>query len=181
MKIQLNGGIIFLIIMTLIMATVTYGQQNVWTRPPILEPAYGDLYLVDNIVPTTINTIDVWENITNKTVQVSANVNLIQLQDDPEPVPQIRLAGVYLAMYSVSLTNKPNIEYQTTMGINSVPQVNCQASRKLGASSDVGNLGSQCFLELQAGDQLSVMIRNVDNNQDPTIVKGNVALLRIDD
>ncbi len=177
MKLKLNETITLGIILILVMAGVAYAQQNnLWTRPQRLERAYADMFLSNNTNATMIDAMSVAVNLSNMSVRQIKNMEFI-----PDRAVEIQIEGIYFIYETKSFSNDPNIEYHSTIGVNGIPQTTCEADRKIGASGDVGNTGSGCILDLEAGDQISLMIENVDNAADPTFSEASLNIFRIDD
>ncbi len=91
-----------------------------------------------------------------------------------------QISGLYKVTFSVSTGNVGNNqEYQFVITKNNIIQNQTDVHRKIGASGDVGSLGSSGFIELAVGDFINLQSRNNDGTADLIIHAINVNLIRI--
>lgn len=87
--------------------------------------------------------------------------------------------GVYSIQYHMSFGGGPTIEYHMSIGVNGLEKEECHGARVIGTGGDVGNMGGTCLLSLEAGDVVTLMVENEDNNQDILIKDVSVNMVLI--
>lgn len=145
-----------------------------WVRPSGL--AYGEMFIENNTVTTTITTQGIFTNITN-----GAKVGVLKQFTYSDGKLTAQVPGLYETDYSLSFEDGNNIEFETAIGINSLNQTNCHTSRKLTVGGDLGNVATSCFIRLVSNDVVTFMVRNVVGTNDLIVEEANLNLIRFDD
>jgi len=134
-----------------------------------LNSYYGEMYTYDSTTATTFAASDVYYNITVD--MAVGELNGFTYSSGVLTVPE---TGVYRCGFSDSFSGGNNIEFHAAIGINGVRSQMCHIQRKLGAGGDVGVAAGSCVLSLTAGDDLTLMMENVDDTTNPTVHDANV-------
>jgi hypothetical protein len=93
----------------------------------------------------------------------------------------IDIAGIYDVKWHSSIRGQTGSTHGIIVGINAVKQDKCYAQRKLG-SADVGSISDGCYLDLNVGDNVSMLVADEDVTlNDLIIVTSNFRLNKIED
>jgi len=93
-----------------------------------------------------------------------------------------QIDGVYKISFSMSFNSEANGGlYGISLHHDYNPDThrNCYARRE--ASSDTGNVGIECFMDLMAGEELGIMVENENTNRDISVQTINLNIVRIGD
>lgn len=130
-------------------------------------------------VTTTISSQGVWVNLTGFDTGEATGQTLNGFTYFTDTLVA-QVSGRYDVDYSLSFGNVGNNqEYQMHITVNGIHQNNTDAHRKVGSAGDVGNSGSGGFVDLSAGDQVNLHIRNNDGTGDVVSHAANVKLVKI--
>jgi hypothetical protein len=130
------------------------------------------------VITTTINTQDVWENVTGFNSSDSGNLLRGFSFDSLDTYLSPSFDGTYKVDYSVSFLGGSNTHYQFSIAVNGVLQPQTDSHRKIGAAADVGNTGGTGYISLSAGDLVQLQVRNIVNTNDINPLAANVNLER---
>ncbi len=133
---------------------------------------YGEMFVEGNVVVTPISSAN---NYTEIQVLLEGLNNGFSYSSSSL---EVGVNGTYKVDYSITFSDANNKNYRSTVGIDMVEQDKCVSGRKI-ANVDLGNMGSNCFLELTEGEVITLLINNLDGAQDPTVEDANINLVRI--
>ncbi len=133
---------------------------------------YGEMFVEGNIVPTPISSAN---NFTVIEVLLEGSLNGFDVIDSTLIV---LINGTYQINYGMTFSDANNKDYRSSVGVNDVAQDKCVSGRRI-ANVDFGNMGSTCLLSLVEGDNVTLVINNLDGAQDPTVEDANINLVRI--
>lgn len=133
---------------------------------------YGEMFVEANNDSTSISSANTYTKI---------GVLLEGLQNgfifnDSDLITEIN--GTYKIDFALDFFDSNLKEFKVTVAIDGVDQDKCVTGRLLQAN-DVGNVGSTCLLELVQGEVVTLVIQNLDGDQDPTIIDANLNLVRV--
>ncbi len=133
---------------------------------------YGEMFVEGNVIDTPISSADNYTEI--QVLLEGLNNGFIYSSSSLEA----GVNGTYKVDYSITFTDANNKNYRSTVGVNMIDQDKCVSGRKI-ANVDLGNMGSNCLLELIEGDNVTLLINNLDGDQDPTVEDANINLVRV--
>jgi len=83
-----------------------------------------------------------------------------------------RCCHIAVSMSFTSAGN--NIRYEWCVGLNGAPITPSIIRNKVGTGADVQSSAAHAFADVDPGDYLELMVRNIDGVDDPTAVTGNL-------
>ena len=79
---------------------------------------------------------------------------------------------------TVSITSPSNnITYEWCIGLNGVPITPSILRQKIGTAGDTQSTAVHAFIDVDNGDYLELMVRNITDAADPTAVTGNLFVM----
>ena len=137
---------------------------------------YGEMYFLNEVTPTTITIADA-NTYYQITSLLAGKLNGFTVTDSNLTA---KVAGTYKLDYHVSFSGGSGNVFELTAGINHEEQTNCEGLRKIGTGGDVGNMGGTCFITVNVGDDVTILI---EDETTPTtnarIYSTNINLVRI--
>lgn len=168
---------------TIACATKATGLNDYWLSGGLtptfgLSTAYGNLYVRGNATATTINTINVWEQIT---VFTTASASKDVTVDPTEDHILINNTGDYQINLSVSFSGGANDTYEVLVKKNNGatdvdPLI---ITSKMGGSGDVVKSAANGIATLTAADTLEVWVRNTDTTANATFIDASLSVERL--
>lgn len=135
---------------------------------------YGEMYIYDNAVATSFTSANIYYNITQGITQ-----GLLDGFTYSSGILTVPKTGVYRCGSSISFSGTASNEYHSAIGVNGIRSTKCHNSRVIGTGGDVGNVGVSCLLSLTNGDEITIMVENIDTASDPTIKDANLNCILI--
>lgn len=135
---------------------------------------FGEMYQTDNTSDTTVNTVNVWEEINNFSVGelqyvTFANSDLtIGALGEGQHTVSCSLSGVPLIL--------PNQIFEFAFSVNNVIQTKTKMSRKFTSTTDVGTVTLRGILDLVENDVIKVELRNTSSDNNFEVHNANVSL-----
>jgi len=144
---------------------VRYGN---WLQP------YGGMFQRDNAIDTTINTVDVWEDVVNFSTgeleQTSFAASVLTTGD---------IATTYKIDYSLCIDNGTNRIYETAIEIDGVIQDESISCTTIPTGGRPDNLGGTFIKTVAAGKDIKLVIRNLSDTTDVLVVHASVSIVGI--
>jgi len=130
----------------------------------------GEIYQNNNANVTTINTVNVWEHVTNfssgELVNITFGSNALTIQS----------TGKYLLMGSISSQSAlANKDFEFAISINDSINTKTISKRRYG-NTDTGSQSISAILNLTASDVIKLEVRNLTDANNITIVDANISL-----
>jgi len=144
--------------------------KSVSIPPPV--STYGEMWGLE-IGETIITSINTYENITGLT---EGELKGVTYSND---TLIIQKAGTYSINSQFSFNDGDNTEYHLSLGKNGNRLKHCHAQRKIGTGGDVGSASFTCIDMFDVGDNLTIMVENVDNTNNPDIQSINLNVVRL--
>ena len=92
---------------------------------------------------------------------------------------QVSQAGTYLASLAGSMSPATNnITFEAAIAVNGTPISKSALPKRAGASEDQTISIGGVLLDLQPSDNISVIVRNLDNTSNVTVTDANFTLVR---
>ena len=88
-------------------------------------------------------------------------------------------SGVYSCNFRADGTGQNNHEYYLTVSVNDVPNENVEVHKKLTSGGDILPMGGFCHLNITAGDNVNLVIKDADGTGAGTYVASTVNFVRI--
>ncbi len=152
------------------------GNLTQTTGDSILNNIYGEMGINDASLAVVIISSGVFENVTGLS-NINEQNGFI-LQDNFTLVTQFN--GLYKVVYSVSYgSDLPNRNWANVVGVNGVTIDKTKSERKISASNDMGYQGGNGNIRLEVGDEVTLMMSNLDTSSDAIINNANLNILRI--
>lgn len=133
----------------------------------------AEMYISDNASATTINTVNVWEEIDNfvagETKGCTISGSDITINTD----------AIYLIVVSISATAAAtNKVFQFSASIDNVIQAHVQIERKF-ATTDVGSMSINGILTLLESEIIKLEVRNITDATNLTIKHANFTMHKL--
>jgi len=90
-----------------------------------------------------------------------------------------QVSGLYQAVYRLSGSGQNNHLYHSSILINNVAQDNCGDHKKMSAGGDIVPMGNSCFIELSAGDDVTVAVMDYGGTGTGDYYSGSLNLIRV--
>jgi len=130
--------------------------------------AFAEMGIQDNVTATTINTVNVWEEISVLEQQDTFNMGV------EGSVMVIPSTGVYFFTYSVSSSAaSANKNFEFAISIDDVIDDESRKERRF-SNTDVGNLGDTGYISVMEGDSVKFEVRNITDNTNTTLESATV-------
>lgn len=126
------------------------------------EDAQAEIWINDNVAETTINTVNVWEQIT----QINQTGELVGWTHNGTGTltAGVFATGKYTMTFSVSSQAvSPGKTYEIAVSINDVIIGKTKSTRRF-TSGDVGNQSGTGLINITAGDNLKLEVRNITDS-----------------
>lgn len=129
---------------------------------------YGGMYIHANATATTINTVNVWEEVDGFTEGLNEGITY----NTDEMI--IETDGVYQCVFTYStLSASANQTFDVALSVNGTIQNKCYTSRRYG-SSDIGVGSGTCLLSVSASDTIRMEVRNITSSSNITFQEANI-------
>jgi len=129
----------------------------------------GQIYVIASNESTPIPDPGIYYNITNN--MTASFLNGFK-QNNGFLIPET--SGWYEAHISLSFTGSVGNEYHISLGINGARQLNCHAAQTFGATGRIVSVSNACPVYLNEGDNLSLMVENVDSSDGINVFDASV-------
>ena len=138
--------------------------------------AYGEMYQNDNATATTINTVDVWEEVNNFS---SGELNLVTFADSDLTVTEV---GKYHLNVSLSgIPQTANHTFEFAISVNDAIVTKTKSKRLFSSVSDSGTISLNGIIDLAVNDVVKLELRNLTTgtNGGFTVQNCNLTLNKI--
>lgn len=140
-------------------------------------PAFGEAYQTGNSTATTINTVNVWEEVDNFIAGENQGVTVAS----GTMTVDSGQGGVYSIAVALSgLAGAANNIYEFAFSVNDTILTKSIGSRKFASTTDAGSVSLNCLSNLSAGDIVKLEVRNTTSASNFTVVNSNMTIQRID-
>lgn len=161
--------IFVVVILCLLLIASRYG--NIDVKNP--QGDLAEMFISDNGSATTINTVNVWEEIDNFTAGETKGCTVsgsdITINTD----------AIYLIVASISATAAAtNKVFQFAASIDNVIQAHIQIERKF-ATTDVGSMSINGILTLLESEVVKLEVRNITDATNITIKHANFTMHKL--
>lgn len=160
--------------------------SNNWRRTPLYDyttgpyvPEYGNIWIEDNGVATTIATVDVWVQVDVFAVNAPSSSNITP--DYTNDHITVDVAGTYLVSFSASFSGAAanqtyEIEARYDNGVNRIRNSHCD--RRV-SSSDVGSCSGMGIVTLAAASTVELWVKNKTTNANITFEDVSLNVIRV--
>lgn len=171
-----------LIVASILATQVAWGWAT-WARP-ITTNVYGEMYnYSSSSTPYSfdIDTAGVYYNLTGLG---AGNINGFTFTEATEQNGGSYLTaqhpGLYLMSFSMSFSSEAQGGlYGISIGHNWNPDTHRDCYARRAAASAVGNVGVTCLMDIERGDNVSVLVENENGNRDMYIHTVNLNVVKI--
>lgn len=141
------------------------------------ENDYGEMYQYDNSNATTINTVDIWEEVNNFTAGELGSTSEGITFNAQSLV--IKRNGLYHVNYSASIeAASTNKDFEFAISVNDNIE-NKSIIKRYIATNDTGDISGTCLINLNKDDYIKFEVRNLTDATNITIVDCNVNLIKV--
>ena len=91
---------------------------------------------------------------------------------------QAEADGLYRIDYTAEGSGQNNHEYITTVMVNDLNQDNCNSAHKLTAGGDITPMDSFCYLDISAGDYITLAVMDWSGTGAGTLYDYDIAIER---
>ena len=139
------------------------------------EP-YGEMWYHNNTgTELDFASSGVWYNLT----MTNSTLNGFTFNDANDYLSP-SYDGLYKAGYTATGDGINNHEYVTTILVNGEAKESCKSHKKMSASNDIITMTGECFIQLNAGDEIKIATMDKDGTGSGTYFGAEVNLVRID-
>ena len=92
----------------------------------------------------------------------------------------VNVSGLYLCNFWASGDGQNNHEYRLSIGVNGVLQDCCEVHKKLSAGNDIVTMSGSCFLRINSGDKLTLVVKDAYGGGDGKYYASNFNLVWVD-
>jgi len=144
-------------------------------------PAYGEIYVEDNVVPTVIPGANTWVQVT---VFTNNGETFGAISDFTQSHVITTQTGIYLVLLSASALSGAGpggiFEAEVRSNNGTVMHENVHWDRRLaGGGNDVGSTSMNGFIACSPGDTFELWVQNKTNGTDITIEDATLTALRV--
>jgi hypothetical protein len=144
----------------------------------LVDTFLGEMYAVDSSSVTTINTVNVWEDVHTTTNTIGEHL-VNWTHSGSVLTAGSGAGGQYLVTVSISsISGVAAKVYQFGVFINDVLQTNLMSERNY-SSTDVGAQSITGFATIAEADEVELKVRNITDNANITIKHANFNLHRL--
>jgi hypothetical protein len=118
---------------------------------------HGEMFVDDSSATVTLTVQNQWEEINGLGAGDLSGYTFA----DSDLTAGADAVGHTLIVYSVSFTGSTGKTLEFGVSVNDAVQSGCKSERKLG-STDIGNTGGVCLLDIVSGDVLKLEVRGLD-------------------
>ena len=138
--------------------------------------AYAEMYQTANSTATTINTVDVWEQVLNFSGGETCNCSVAS----SAMTLGVNAHGKFHVAASVSgVPDAVNQVMEFAISVNDVIATKTTQSRKFSSTTDSGSVAIVAILDLADGDVVKLEVRNTTGDSDFTVQNANVNIGKI--
>lgn len=138
-----------------------------------LQP-YGNMFQVNNATPTTINTVDVFEDVVNFT---AGEVEQTTFASSTLATGSISTA--YLVTYSACIQNSTNVTFETAIEIDGTVRDESHACATIATGGNDVSLSGSFILTIGANKDIKLVIANKTNTANVIVVDASVSVTGI--
>lgn len=135
---------------------------------------HGEAYFHNHDGDTLTFVSDIWYNLS-----FNASKNLNGFTWDGLGNLTCLVSGLYDVGFVACGSGQNNHIYNLAVGINGIVDVNVSAHKKMAAGGDETDMGGSGFIQLTAGDYVSLMIRDHGGSGTGKYIHSNLNLVRI--
>ncbi len=175
------------------------GESNdgtiTWMEDESIFVFDGDLDVSNNFTGNQIHGgvffhNDVEGNVTALTEDVWANFRGFTQDDNGQELNGFsysdsnltaQISGKFSCDFGSTFTGTANNKYHSTIGLNTVPQVNMEAHDRISTGTDILSASDGWFLDLVVGDNLSLMYMNENSGGDTTTLSAHIKCVMVGD
>jgi hypothetical protein len=150
----------------------TIHTDSIKTRVLDYNPPHGVMVFSDSTVTPDL-TQNIWMPITNDQDSLYAKLEATNITLDGDSITAI-IPGSYIMSVTLSFSGSINDVYHMAIFKNNA--ITRFESHRKTSNSDTGFFGVDGYLELEAGDDISIRIRNTANSNDPTFISSQVII-----
>jgi hypothetical protein len=134
---------------------------------------YGEMTVVDNTTETTISSQNTWTKISQF---AQGNLDGVSFSSSELSVSQ---SGTYLASIAGSLSPATTaVSFEVAVAKNGSPVSKSKLPKRVGDNQDQTISIGGVLLDLQPSDNISVIIRNLNNTSNVTVTDANFTLVQ---
>jgi len=143
-----------------------------WSSGSAASSQYAEMYQTNNAIATTINTINVWEEVGN----LSSGLLYGWTYSSGALVAGASAAGVYQLVGSVSSSAvSVNKDFEYAISVEDATEAKSTTKRRF-STSDTGSQSISCLLLIAAGDSVKLEVRNITDATNITVIDCNICL-----
>lgn len=147
--------------------------QNANDVDIVLNPTYGNMYQKGNTTATTIGTKDVFEDVVNFIEGETDDVSFLS------SVLTTNVAGMYAIDYSACVDSSTGNTFETAIEIDGIIRDESFDCSTIGVGSTPNSLSGTFIRPIGASIGVKLVIRNITNANNATVVHASVVIKRI--
>ena len=136
--------------------------------------AYGNMFFRDNVTVTTINTVDVFEDVLN-----FGAGELKETTFASDTLTTGNITATYSIGYAVCIIDSTNTTYETAIEIDGTIRDESLSCTTIPTGGNPDSLGGTFILTVGALKDIKLVIRNVSNTANVTVIHASVVITRI--
>jgi len=137
---------------------------------------HAEITVNENANATTINTVNVWEEVNDDLAAGSLDGFTVATSDITVSAGS---AGQYEVLWSASSTAaSANKTYEVSVSVDNTIESKCNFARRY-SSNDVGNSGGHCIITLADGEVVKLEVRNTTDSTNITFRDATLLLIAL--
>ena len=138
---------------------------------------HGEMSIDESSTATTINTINVWEEV-NATDVVTGDLNGWTYATG-DLTAGASSAGTYLLSASISASGTGGDTLQFAASIDDAIQSDCKSTHEVNSGGDTASVSLHCITDIAASDVVKLEMRNTSGTNNITVEQMSFAMTRI--
>ena len=135
---------------------------------------YGGMYQRDNAVVTTINTVDVWEDVLNFSTGEVKEASFAS-----SVLTTGGITATYEINYFACVDDSTNRTYETAIEVDGVVRDESLSCTTIPTGARPDSMSGGFFLTIGVNKDIKLVIRNITDSSNVTVIHASVILTRI--
>lgn len=161
-----NGAIIY---------NSTDDEMNFFYNSQWNRSTYGNMFQRDNATFTTINTVNIWEDVVNF---VTGEVKEVSFASSTLITPS-DTTGTYMIQYNACIEDGTTKLYELSIEIDGTIHDASLSCLTIPIASNPASLGGSFIATIGASKSVKLLVRNTTNADDILIINSSVSLHKI--
>lgn len=140
----------------------------------IVCPSYANMFQRDNAVVTTINTVNIFEDVVNFTTGEKKTITFAS-----STLTTGNASETYLIQYDACIDDTTNKTYEMAIKVGGIIQNESLSCTTIPTGGNPDGLGGNLIKTIAANKDIKLVIRNITDTSNVVVVHASVSLLKI--